>query len=62
LRQGDSAGDGCEQGLVLMWRAFKFLFRIAILAFLGLVAYAMLTDLPPPTHEIVQELPMPAAK
>lgn len=39
-----------------MWRALKYLFRIAVLALLGLTAYAMLTDLPPPTKEIVVDL------
>lgn len=39
-----------------MWRALKYLFRIAVLALLGLTAYAMLTDLPPPTKEIVIDL------
>lgn len=42
-----------------MGRALKYLFRIAILALLGLVAYAMLTDLPPPSKEIVVDLPPP---
>ena len=39
-----------------MWRALKYLFRIAILALLGLTAYAMLADLPPPSKEIVVDL------
>lgn len=42
-----------------MGRALKYLFRIAVLAFLGVVAYAMLADLPPPTREVVEELPVP---
>lgn len=42
-----------------MGRALKYLFRIAILALLGLVGYAMLADLPPPTREVVVELPVP---
>ena len=42
-----------------MGRAFVYLFRIAVLAVLGLVAYAMLADLPPPTEEVVIELPPP---
>ena len=43
-----------------MGRALKYLFRIAILAVLGLVAYAMLTDLPPPKRAVEVDLPMPA--
>ena len=43
-----------------MGRALKYLFRIAILAVLGLVAYAMLTDLPPPKRTVEVDLPMPA--
>ena len=39
-----------------MRRALKYLFRIAILAALGLVAYAMLTDLPPPQREVEVDL------
>ena len=42
-----------------MWRALKYLFRIAILALLGLTAYAMLTDLPPPSKEIIVDLKAP---
>lgn len=42
-----------------MGRALKYFFRIAVLALLGLVAYAMLTDLPPPSKEIVVDLPAP---
>ncbi len=45
-----------------MGRALKYLFRIAVLALLGLVGYAMLADLPPPTKEVVVELPMPGAE
>lgn len=44
-----------------MGRALKILFRIAVLALLGLVGYAMLADLPPPTREVVIELPVPGA-
>ncbi|MEM7189763.1 MAG: hypothetical protein AAF439_09140 [Pseudomonadota bacterium] len=44
-----------------MGRALKYLFRLAVLAGLGLVGYAMLADLPPPTKEVVVELPMPGA-
>lgn len=43
-----------------MGRALKYLFRIAILAALGLVVYAMLADLPPPKRVVEQDLPMPA--
>ena len=45
-----------EAGESTMWRALKYLFRFAILALLGLTAYAMLADLPPPTKEIVVDL------
>jgi len=44
-----------------MARALKYIFRIAVLAVLGLVGYAMIAELPPPTHEIVVELPVPGA-
>jgi hypothetical protein len=43
-----------------MGRALKYLFRIAVLAALGLVAYAMLADLPAPQRQVEEELPMPA--
>ncbi len=43
-----------------MGRALKYLFRIAVLAALGLVAYAMLADLPAPKRAVEIELPMPA--
>ena len=42
-----------------MGRALKYLFQIAVLALLGLAAYAMLTDLPPPLEEVVVDLPPP---
>ena len=42
-----------------MGRALKFLFRIAILAALGFVGYALLADLPPPTEDMVIELEPP---
>ena len=42
-----------------MGRALKYLFRIAVLAVLGLAGYALIADLPPPTREIVLDLPMP---
>lgn len=44
-----------------MGRALKFIFRIAVLGVLGLVGYAMIADLPPPTREIVVDLPVPGA-
>ena len=44
-----------------MWRALKYLFRIAVLALLGLAAYAMLADLPPPSREIVVDLNAPSS-
>lgn len=44
-----------------MGRALKYLFRIAVLAMLGLVAYAMLDDLHPPTKEVVVDLEVPGA-
>jgi hypothetical protein len=43
-----------------MGRALKYLFLIAVLAALGLVAYAMLADLPAPKRAVEVELPMPA--
>ncbi len=43
-----------------MGRALKYLFRIAILAALGLVVYAIVADLPPPKRVVEQDLPMPA--
>ena len=45
-----------------MGRALKYIFRIAVLAVLGLVVYAMLADLPPPTEDVVIELPAPGAE
>lgn len=44
-----------------MGRALKYAFRIAVLALLGLIGYAMLADLPPPTRDVVVELPLPGA-
>ena len=44
-----------------MGRALKYLFLIALLGLLGLVAYAMLDDLPPPTRDVVVELPAPGS-
>lgn len=43
-----------------MGRALKYLFRLAVLAFIGLVAYAYLADLPPPTRQVELALPVPA--
>jgi hypothetical protein len=43
-----------------MLRVLKYLFLVAICAALGLMAYAMLADLPPPKRAVEVELPMPA--
>ena len=43
-----------------MGRALKYLLRLAVLAVLGLVAYALLADLPPPSRTVEVELPVPA--
>ncbi len=43
-----------------MGRALKYLLRIAVLAAIGLVVYAIVADLPPPTRMVEQDLPMPA--
>ncbi|MEM6621735.1 MAG: hypothetical protein AAF674_05855 [Pseudomonadota bacterium] len=45
-----------------MGRALKYLFYLVVLGFLGLSAYAMLTELPPPTKDVTIELPLPAAE
>ncbi len=42
-----------------MGRMLKYLFRIAVLAVLGLSGYAMLAELPPPTEEVTVQLPSP---
>jgi hypothetical protein len=42
-----------------MGRALKYLFRLAVLAVLGIAAYALLADLPPPTRNVEVELPVP---
>lgn len=42
-----------------MGRLIKYLFWIAVLGALGLAAYAMLAELPPPTEKVVIELPSP---
>lgn len=44
-----------------MGRTLKYLLRLAILAVLGLVAYALLADLPPPTHQVEIPLELPPA-
>ena len=44
-----------------MWRMTKYLFRLALLGAIGLVTYALLADLPPPTRQITVEVPMPGA-
>ena len=43
-----------------MGRALKYIFRIAGLGALGLAAYAMLADLPPPTRDVVVDIKPPA--
>ena len=43
-----------------MGRAIKLLFYLAILAALGLVAYAAFDELRPPMREVERDLPMPA--
>lgn len=42
-----------------MGRALKYLFRLAVLAVLGLIAYAYLDELPPPTRPVEVELAVP---
>lgn len=44
-----------------MGRALKYIFRIAVLGALGLAAYAMLADLPPPTRDVVVDIKPPGA-
>lgn len=44
-----------------MGRALKYIFWIAVLTTLGLAAYAMLADLPPPTKDVVIELDAPSS-
>ena len=44
-----------------MWRLIRFLFWLALLAAIGLVAYAMIADLPPPSRQYLIDLPMPDA-
>ena len=43
-----------------MGRALKFLFFLAVLAALGIVAYAAFDELEPPKRAVEVELPMPA--
>jgi hypothetical protein len=43
-----------------MGRALKYLFRLAVLATLGLIAYAYLDELPPPREPVEVALPVPA--
>ena len=42
-----------------MFRAFKFLFWLAVVCALGLAGYSMIADLPPPTKDVVIDLPSP---
>jgi len=44
-----------------MGRALKYLLRLAVLAMLGLAAYALLADLPPPSRNVEVDLPVPGA-
>lgn len=44
-----------------MGRAIKYLFRLAILAVVGLIIYALVAELPPPTRQVEVDLPVPAA-
>jgi hypothetical protein len=43
-----------------MGRALKLLFYLALLAVMGIVAYAAFDELRPPKREVEVELPMPA--
>ena len=45
-----------------MFRAFKYLFWLAVIYVLGLAGYAMIADLPPPTRDVVVDLPSPLDK
>lgn len=45
-----------------MGRALKYLLRLAVLALVALVVYALVADLPPPTRTVEVDLPVPAAK
>lgn len=44
-----------------MGRTLKYLLRLAILAVLGLVAYTLLAELPPPTETVEIPLEVPPA-
>jgi len=37
----------------------KYLFRLIVLLIVGFVGYAMVVDLPPPTHERAVDLTLP---
>lgn len=45
-----------------MGRALKYLLRLAVLAVVALVVYALVADLPPPTRTVELDLAVPAAK
>lgn len=45
-----------------MGRALKLLFQVAVLAAIGIAGYAFFAELPPPTEEIVIDLPVPENK
>ena len=45
-----------------MGRALKYLLRLAVLAVVALVVYALVADLPPPTRTVEVNLAVPAAK
>lgn len=45
-----------------MGRMLKYAFRIAVMAVLAFVGYALIADLPPPTREIVVPLSAPGGK
>lgn len=45
-----------------MGRALKYLLRLAVLAVVALVIYALVADLPPPTRTVEVDLTVPAAK
>jgi len=43
-----------------MGRALKYLLRLAVLAAVALVIYALVADLPPPTRTVEMDLAVPA--
>lgn len=45
-----------------MGRALKYLLRLAVLAVVALVVYALVADLPPPTRTVEVDLTVPPAK